>query len=85
MRTVLTLEPLWNVELPKDAIGLMVHGPLAWVLDRFGISAYDAQGACAHRVPVAVPHGMRLGAFALFDHDFIVAIEHDNTHPAPAL
>ena len=75
------LEPVWNVELPNDAIGLMVHGHHAWVLDRFGISAYDAQGVCAHRVPIPVPQGMRLGAFAMFDDDFTVAIEHDNAPP----
>jgi hypothetical protein len=47
------------------------------VLDRLGVSAYDAQGACVHRVPFPVPQGMRVGGFALFDGDFIVAMEHD--------
>lgn len=72
-----SLEPAWSVEVRKDALGLIVQGTLAWVLDRLGVWAYDAQGASVRRVPFPVPRGMRVGGFALFEGDFIVAMEHD--------
>jgi hypothetical protein len=82
-----SLEPAWSLKVRKDALGLIVQGTLAWVLDRLGVSAYDAQGASVGRVPFPVPQGMRVGGFALFDGDFIVLWSMTSTlrrKPVPA-
>src|SRR5262245_27416610 len=75
-----TLEPVHRVEVRNDVLGLILDGAHAWLLDRFGLSAYDAQGVWVRRVPVPVPEGMRLGGFTIFDGDFLVALEHDDAH-----
>ncbi len=72
-----SLEPLWSLEVRRDALGVIVQGTLAWVLDRLGVSAYDAEGAQVRRVPFPIPQGMRVGGVVLFERDFVVALEHD--------
>ena len=80
------LEPLWNVELPYDAIGLMVHGHLAWVLDRFGISRTTLKVSCAPAFPIAGTRGHASGCVRHVRsrlHRCYRACQRPTLHPAP--
>jgi hypothetical protein len=77
------LGPLSHTAVRPDAIGLEVDEHRVWVLDRFGVTEYDA-GTARERLPLPVPSDMRAGGCIRVDGGFVVALEHDErsqTHP----
>jgi hypothetical protein len=81
----LDLGLIWSHDLGKSAIGLRTDDSgTPWVIDRSGVSAFNARGDLVVRRNAPQLEGMEVAAFARIDATFLFAYHHaSGSRPVP--